>query len=50
VKQGKPEWDIIGLTGIENLPAVKWNILNIKNMSPTKHKKAVKKLRDHLGI
>lgn len=50
VKQGKPEWDMIGLEGVENLPAVKWKILNIRNMSPAKHKKAVEKLRDHLGI
>ncbi len=50
VKHGEPEWDIIGLPGIENLPAVKWKIFNIKNMSPAKHKKAVRKLRDHLGI
>jgi hypothetical protein len=50
VKQGKPEWDIIGMKGVENLPAIQWKILNIMNMSPAKHKKAIEKLRNHLGI
>ena len=48
VKRGEPAWDLVGLDGIENLPAVKWKILNIKNMPPTKHKKAFEKLRAYL--
>lgn len=48
VKSGEPEWDMLGLNGIENLPAVKWKILNIKNMSPKKHKSAFEKLRSCL--
>lgn len=48
VKRGEPAWDLLGLAGIENLPAVKWKILNIKNMPPTKHKKAFEKLRAYL--
>jgi len=49
VKEGHPRWDLLGLEGIENLPAVKWKLLNIERMDPSKHKKAVHKLRDYLG-
>jgi hypothetical protein len=49
VKRGEPVWSLLGLAGVENLPAVKWKILNIKNMHPTKHKKAFEKLRAFLA-
>jgi hypothetical protein len=32
IKKGKPEWDLLGLTGVENLPAVKWKLLNIDGL------------------
>ena len=48
VKEGNPQWYLIELKGIENLPAVKWKLMNISRMSPAKHKKAVHKLRDYL--
>jgi len=50
VKEGKPRWDMLGIEGIENLPAVKWKLFNIARMSPAKHKKALQKLRDYLKI
>jgi predicted nucleotidyltransferase component of viral defense system len=50
VKEGVPRWDLIEIEGVENLPAVKWKLLNIGRMNPSKHKKAVRKLRDYLGI
>ena len=49
VKRGEPAWSLLGLAGVENLPAVKWKILNIKNIHPTKHKKAFEKLRAFLA-
>jgi predicted nucleotidyltransferase component of viral defense system len=48
VKSGEPEWNLLGLSGIENLPAVKWKILNIKNMTSKKHKEAFEKLQSCL--
>jgi len=48
VKSGEPEWGLIRLDGIENLPAVKWKILNIKSMTSKKHKEAFEKLRSCL--
>ena len=50
IKEGMPQWELIGIEGVENLPAVKWKLLNIGRMNPTKHKKAVRKLRDYLGV
>ena len=50
VKKGKPEWSLLGLPGIEHLPAVQWKLQNIRRMKPTKHREAVQRLRDCLGI
>jgi predicted nucleotidyltransferase component of viral defense system len=50
VKEGAPRWDLLGLEGVENLPAVKWKLLNIGKMGPSKHRDAVRKLRDYLGV
>ncbi len=50
VKRGKPEWDQLGLKNVENLPAVKWKLLNICKMEKAKHKKATEKLRNYLEI
>jgi hypothetical protein len=50
VKEGHPKWDLLTLKGIENLPAVKWKLLNIGKMDPSKHQKAINKLRDYLGV
>jgi hypothetical protein len=33
---------------VEDLPAVKWKLLNIKRMEKKKHKKALAKLRNYL--
>jgi hypothetical protein len=50
VKEGKPQWDLLGVPGIGNLPAVKWKLQNIRRMAPMKHRKALRKLRDYLGV
>ncbi|HQG99336.1 MAG TPA: nucleotidyl transferase AbiEii/AbiGii toxin family protein [Smithellaceae bacterium] len=50
VKEGKPQWDLLGLEGVQNLPAVQWKLLNIGRMAPAKHRQAVQKLRDYLGV
>ena len=36
VKEGKPRWDLIGLAGIERLPAIRWKLINIEKMTPRK--------------
>jgi predicted nucleotidyltransferase component of viral defense system len=50
VKEGAPKWDLLGLEGAENLPAVKWKLLNIGKMEPSKHRDAVRKLKDYLAV
>ena len=50
VKEGMPQWDLIGLEGVQNLPAVQWKLLNIGRMAPAKHQKALRKLRDYLDV
>jgi len=50
VKEGKPQWDLLEVPGIENLPAIRWKLQNIRRMTPMKHREAVRKLRDYLGI
>ena len=50
VKEGRPQWDLLGLEGVEKLPAVKWKLLNIAKIDPEKHRKAVRTLRDYLGV
>ena len=50
VQDGDPMWELLGLKGIEKLPAVKWKLLNVKKMNPVKRKEVVMKLQDYLGI
>ena len=50
VKEGEPRFDLLGLPGIENLPGVQWKLQNIRRMAPTKHREALRKLRDYLGV
>ena len=57
VKEGKPQWNLLGVPGIENLPAVQWKLLNIGRMTQgkhrealRKHREALRKLRDYLGV
>lgn len=50
LKEGKPRWDLIGLAGIERLPAIRWKLLNIEKMTPRKHKEALVRLKEFLGL
>jgi predicted nucleotidyltransferase component of viral defense system len=50
VKYGKPQWDLLEVPGVESLPAIRWKLQNIRRMAPMKHREAVRKLRDYLGI
>jgi hypothetical protein len=50
VKEGKPQWNLLGTPGIEKLPAVQWKLQNIGRMGPMKHREALQKLRDYLGV
>lgn len=44
IKRGKPEWQLLGIPGIDKLPALQWKLLNIKRMPPAKQEVAYKRL------
>lgn len=50
LKAGQPKRDLIGIEGIENLPAVQWKLMNIKKISAKKQKELLEKLRRVLGM
>lgn len=50
IKMGEPAWDLLGIEGIEKLPAIQWKLLNIKKMDPKKHQNSIDKLRAVLKI
>lgn len=47
-KQGEPDWALLNLPGIEDLPAVQWKLLNIRRMAPAKREQALERLREVL--
>jgi len=49
-KRRDPDWNLLGLDGIEQLPAVKWKQLNLEKMSPTKHAAALDRLEIVLDL
>jgi len=50
VQDGQPEWELLGLTKVEQLPAVKWKFLNVRKMNYIKRKEAVRKLKEYFGL
>lgn len=44
----KPDWTLLGLSNIENLPAVRWKMHNLEKMDKNRHSEALKSLKDVL--
>ncbi len=44
-KNGEPDWKLLGVDGIEKLPAVQWKLINIRKMDDTKRVEFVDKLK-----
>ena len=44
VKSKKPQWDLIEVEHIKDLPAVKWKLLNLEKMDKKSHEEALTKL------
>ena len=44
-KRGEPDWGLLDLNGVAELPAVQWKLLNIQRMTPAKREQAVERLR-----
>ena len=47
-KNKKPEWELLGIDGIENLPGVKRRLMNLEKLVGEKHKQAYEKLKKYL--
>lgn len=50
VKELEPDWTLLGLTGVEELPAVRWKLKNLAKMPKAKHRVAVAKLKKVLDV
>lgn len=48
VKEGAPRWDLIDLPGIEQLPALRWKLINIRKMERKKHEQSLRRLEEFL--
>jgi hypothetical protein len=49
-KQKTPKWELLGVKGAEELPAVRWKMENLEKMSEGKHKDSVQNLKKVLGL
>lgn len=49
LKRGKPDWSLLALTGVDQLPAVQWKLRNITGMSEGKRDEALVKLDRVIG-
>lgn len=47
-KSKKPEWKLLGIAGIENMPAVRRRLMNLEGLNPERHKVAYDKLKKYL--
>ena len=43
-KQRSPDWSLLGLNSVENLPAVRWKLHNLSKMDSASHTRAVRNL------
>ena len=43
-KGGEPDWNLLNLDGVSELPAVQWKLLNIRRMAPAKREQALERL------
>lgn len=44
VKRREPKWELLGLDGVDQLPAVKWKMHNLARMDKAAHQRAVDRL------
>ncbi len=48
-KRGQPGWSLLGLPGVEDLPAVRWKLLNLAKLSGDKRDVLLERLSEVLG-
>ncbi|RRQ20340.1 nucleotidyl transferase AbiEii/AbiGii toxin family protein [Guyparkeria sp. SCN-R1] len=47
-KQGVPDWSLLSMEGVDQLPAVQWKLANIERMQGDKHQQSLKLLEQAL--
>lgn len=50
INNGKPEWELINLAHVQDLPGVKWKLINIQKMDASKRNIDTLELQRKLGI
>lgn len=50
MKEGTPDWDALGVPGIENLPGITWKLKNIRAMNVKKREESLNRLKRALGM
>jgi hypothetical protein len=52
VKRAEPEWDLLPVPRLRNLPALQWKLTNVGRLSRVrrKHAEAIDRLRAVLGL
>jgi len=50
VKRGEPDWTLLGLPNVRNLPAVRWKLENLAKLSADKREQLLTRLSDALGM
>lgn len=43
-KNKEPDWPLLGLAGVNELPAVRWKLINLRNMPVEKHQEMLQQL------
>jgi predicted nucleotidyltransferase component of viral defense system len=50
LKEGQPDWSLLGVPNVDKLPAVQWKLLNIQKMKKSKREEYLEKLKTKLGL
>ncbi|NTV53000.1 MAG: nucleotidyl transferase AbiEii/AbiGii toxin family protein [Candidatus Firestonebacteria bacterium] len=50
IKAGFPKWELLGVAGIDRLPAIQWKLSNINKMSAKKRSQAIELLKRKLDL
>jgi len=50
IKSGNPQWDLIPIPGISELPGIRWKVMNVLKMDKHSKLTALNKLKNVLEI
>ena len=49
-ERGEPDWSLLGVGGIENLPAVRWRLENLARLNEPQRRRLFEALKEALGV